>query len=239
MFGRDPFSVFNDDPFFRQHNESMRMMRENFFGADPFATRHQNQLALRGPQERPRDHHHHDRHRRQQQQNQNHQALALANPMEDMFSHMNSMFANTNSMFGNMHQQFNSMANDPNSHSYSSSSFMSYSSNGNDPPQIYQANKSTRRAPGGVEETKRSVRDSDSGVDKIAIEQKLGERGHRYERKRNVRDGETEEHREFFNMDEEDATTFDRDWQRHTQSHRALGYDDRHRRRRHRNNGKK
>lgn len=39
---------------------------------------------------------------------------------------------------------------DSNSHSFSSSSVMTYSKVGNEPPKVFQASSSTRRAPGGV-----------------------------------------------------------------------------------------
>ena len=42
------------------------------------------------------------------------------------------------------------MANDPNTYSYSSSSVMSYSSDGRGEPKYFQATKSTKKAPGGV-----------------------------------------------------------------------------------------
>ena len=42
------------------------------------------------------------------------------------------------------------MANDPNTFSYSSSSVMSYSSDGRGEPKYFQASKSTKKAPGGV-----------------------------------------------------------------------------------------
>ena len=42
------------------------------------------------------------------------------------------------------------MANDPNTYSFSSSSVMSYSSDGQGQPKYFQATKSTKKAPGGV-----------------------------------------------------------------------------------------
>ena len=42
------------------------------------------------------------------------------------------------------------MANDPNTYSFSSSSVMSYSSDGHGQPKYFQATKSTKKAPGGV-----------------------------------------------------------------------------------------
>lgn len=42
------------------------------------------------------------------------------------------------------------MVNDPNCHSYSSSSVVSYSMGEDGSPKVYQASSSTRTAPGGV-----------------------------------------------------------------------------------------
>ena len=42
------------------------------------------------------------------------------------------------------------MANNPNTYSFSSSSVMSYSNDGLGEPKVFQATKSTKRAPGGV-----------------------------------------------------------------------------------------
>ena len=42
------------------------------------------------------------------------------------------------------------MGNDPNSFSYSSSSVMTYSNNGNGEPTYYHATSSERKGPGGV-----------------------------------------------------------------------------------------
>ena len=42
------------------------------------------------------------------------------------------------------------MASNPNAYSYSSSSVMSYSNDGRGEPKVFQATKSTKRAPGGV-----------------------------------------------------------------------------------------
>lgn len=42
------------------------------------------------------------------------------------------------------------MASNPNTYSYSTSSVMSYSNDGRGEPKVFQATKSTKRAPGGV-----------------------------------------------------------------------------------------
>eukprot|EP00112_Aurelia_sp_Birch-Aquarium-sp1_P011339 Seg2385.2 transcript_id=Seg2385.2/GoldUCD/mRNA.D3Y31 product="Myeloid leukemia factor 1" protein_id=Seg2385.2/GoldUCD/D3Y31 len=207
MFGRGfgaPFhSSFDDDPFFRDHRSAMNNMMRNF--GDPFGMG--NHPALEAPHElRGRD---------QQRQRPRDDMLM---PHMDMFSHMNSMF-------GNMHRNFETMGNDPNSFSYSSSSVMSYSNDGSGEPQYFHATSSQRQAPGGIKETKKSVRDSRAGIDKMAIGQHIGERGHEYQRSRNTRTGEEDETRNFMNMDEDEAPQFDRQWRDATrQHHNALGF---------------
>lgn len=51
-------------------------------------------------------------------------------------------------------------------------------------------------------ETRRTERDSESGVDKIAVGHHIRERGHVIERKRNNRTGEMNENKDYINIDE-------------------------------------
>ena len=51
---------------------------------------------------------------------------------------------------------------------------MSYSNDGRNPPKYYEASSSTKQGPGGVKETQKSVRDSESGVHKMAIGHHVG-----------------------------------------------------------------
>lgn len=68
--------------------------------------------------------------------------------------------------------------------------------------QVYQASSTTRTAPGGVKEVKKSVSDSRSGVKKLAVGHHIGERAHYVEREQNFRSGEQEERQEFINLEE-------------------------------------
>jgi len=67
-------------------------------------------------------------------------------------------------------------------------------------PQVYQATSSTRTAPGGIKETKKTVSDSRSGTRKMAIGHHIGERAHIVERKQNLQTGQREEHVELVNL---------------------------------------
>ncbi|XP_036760001.2 myeloid leukemia factor 1 isoform X5 [Manis pentadactyla] len=102
---------------------------------------------------------------------------------------------------------------DPNGHSFSSSSVMTYSKVGDEPPKVFQASTQTRRAPGGIKETRRALRDSDSGLEKMAIGHHLHDRAHVVKKSKNKKTGDEEVNQEFINMNECDAHAFDDEWQ--------------------------
>lgn len=68
--------------------------------------------------------------------------------------------------------------------------------------QVYRSSSSTRSAPGGIRETKKSVCDSRTGLKKMAIGRHIGERSHVKEKERNMYSGEVEENEEYVNLDE-------------------------------------
>ncbi|XP_060863665.1 myeloid leukemia factor isoform X1 [Metopolophium dirhodum] len=140
------------------------------------------------------------------------------------------MFGNFGSMMGmnNMNNPMNMMisGNHPGqSFSSSSSTFMSYSSNGpNGQPQVYKASTSTRTGPGGVKETKKAVSDSRTGVKKLAIGHHIGDRAHIVERQQNLYSGDQEENQEYINLDDDEAEEFNNEWRKKAQninSHRS------------------
>ncbi|EFN76834.1 Myeloid leukemia factor [Harpegnathos saltator] len=103
-----------------------------------------------------------------------------------------------------------------NSHSFMRQSVVSMSSGPDGRPEIYEETMSTTTAPGGVRETKKTVRDSRTGTKKMAIGHHIGDRAHILEREHNMRSGESEERQEFINLDEDDADNFNREWQTRT-----------------------
>ncbi|XP_071577937.1 myeloid leukemia factor isoform X1 [Temnothorax nylanderi] len=112
---------------------------------------------------------------------------------------------------------FNNMAtSNGNCHSFMSQSVMTMSSGPDGRPQVYQETMSTTTAPGGIKETKKTVSDSRTGTRKMAIGHHIGERAHILERERNLRNGDEEERQEFINLDEEEAESFNREWQSRT-----------------------
>ncbi|XP_056354418.1 myeloid leukemia factor 1 isoform X1 [Oenanthe melanoleuca] len=221
-FGR----CFEDDPFFRDpfaaHHEHMRQMMRSFsepFGRDPF-------LSLPEGRERPRAE------GRAQQGSQ----VALRGPgratsfslmpfagfgrgqdvdFGDPFSAMDRMMSNMRNSMLEMHRKFDDLSMQPNGgHSFSSSSMMSYSKVGDEPPKIFQASAQTRMAPGGIKETRRALKDSESGVEKIAIGHHIQDRAHVVKKSRNSKTGDEEMNQEFINLDESEADTFDEEWQK-------------------------
>ncbi|KAG0428997.1 hypothetical protein HPB47_024064 [Ixodes persulcatus] len=109
------------------------------------------------------------------------------------------------------------LSQDPSCHSFSSSSVMTVTTDGQGRPQVYQASQSTRTAPGGVKETRRSLQDSRSGVQELTIGHHLDERAHIVGRKRNQRTGHEDHNVQFINLDEEEAETFNHEWQQRAQ----------------------
>ena len=133
------------------------------------------------------------------------------------------------------------MSGDPNGQSYSYSSVMSYSNvGGSGEPKYFEATSSTRQGPGGVKETRKTVRDSESGMNKMAIGHHINDRGHVVERSMNRRTNERDEHQNFINMDESDAGRFNEEWSRATTNFRnnqgMRGIDNGRHRRHHRDN---
>ncbi|KAI9515365.1 hypothetical protein NQZ68_026098 [Dissostichus eleginoides] len=121
----------------------------------------------------------------------------------DMFGMMGDMMGNVERMSGSSNCQ-----------TYSSSTMISYSSSDAGPPEVYQQTSATRTGPGGIRETRQSMRDSESGLERLAIGHHIGERGHVMERSRNRRTGDREDRNDFINLDETDAGAFDEEWRR-------------------------
>ncbi|KAJ3591399.1 hypothetical protein NHX12_009344 [Muraenolepis orangiensis] len=207
-FDEDPFFSSTRDPF-QAHNERVRQMMRSFsdpFGGAPFMPtsimdgRDRRRVAPAHPVT----------------------SLALRDEPRDMdasrnpFSTLDNMMLNMRSRMDDMHKNFDNLstdANTPNSHSFSSSSVTTYSKVGNEPPKVFQASSQTRRAPGGITETRQALRDSESGLEKMAIGHHIQDRGHVVEKKHNNKTGEKELNQDFQNMDESEAQSFDEEWQ--------------------------
>ncbi|KAM9812338.1 myeloid leukemia factor 1-like isoform X2 [Syngnathus typhle] len=207
------FGDLTDDPFFsdpfRAHQENARQIMRSF--SEPFGGHYMQSImdcrmgsheaeetpALRGE--------HRD---------------TATNP----FNMFDSMMTNVRSRMDGMFRNFENMSTDPNAHSFSSSSVMTYSKVGNEPPKVFHASSSTRQAPGGVKETVKAVRDSESGLEKMAIGHHIKDRGHVVEKKRNKKTGDKEFLQDFHNLDESEAKSFDEEWQKEFSKFRPWAY---------------
>ncbi|XP_053176946.1 myeloid leukemia factor 1 [Scomber japonicus] len=206
---------FDEDPFFsdpfRAHNDHMRHMMRSF--SEPFgwpvmpsltdgrsmAGQPSSSQALSG------------QHRDMSRSLLPFGSMDSTDLMRNPFGMVDNMMANMRNRMQEMHRNIDNTAS--NSHSFSSSSVMTYSKVGNEPPKVFQASSSTRRAPGGIKETRRAVRDSESGLEQMSIGHHIQDRGHVVEKKLNKKTGEKELMQDFQNMDESEAQNFDEEWQ--------------------------
>ncbi|XP_077466790.1 myeloid leukemia factor 1 isoform X1 [Stigmatopora argus] len=130
------------------------------------------------------------------------------------FGMFDNFVTNMRGRMDGMHKNLETMGTDANTHTFSSSSVMTYSKVGNDPPKVFQASSSTRRGPGGVKETMRALKDSESGMEKMSIGHHIQDRGHVVEKKMNKKTGDKEFIQDFQNIDESEAQSFDEEWQK-------------------------
>uniref|UniRef100_A0A8C4Q6Z1 Myeloid leukemia factor 2 n=1 Tax=Eptatretus burgeri TaxID=7764 RepID=A0A8C4Q6Z1_EPTBU len=230
-----------DDPFFtdpfRAHQENMRRMLGSFsdiFSHDPMLQlgaagrdmRHpgvaETQLALR------------DNARGQAPglSLSPYGAFGMGGGMLSPFGMMGGMFSGMQGMMQNLHGNYDAlpqMSHNPNVHTFSSSHVFSYSNTGSGNPHVYEASSQTRSAPGGVRETRRQCRDSETGIEQMAIGHHIHDRAHVLERSRNRRTGSAEQHSELVNLDEDEAVAFDDEWRKCTGQRTSPGNRIRHR----------
>uniref|UniRef100_A0AC11AN94 Myeloid leukemia factor 1 n=1 Tax=Ovis aries TaxID=9940 RepID=A0AC11AN94_SHEEP len=64
-----------------------------------------------------------------------------------------------------------------------------------------------------IKETRKALRDSDSGLEKMAVGHHLHDRAHVIKKSKNNKTGDEEVNQEFINMNECDAHAFDDEWQ--------------------------
>lgn len=208
MFGR---SFFDDDPFFADHRNAMNSMMRGFgapfSGPGGFDAIDDGRGRERHPQEHRRNENHHRRNDRQ---------MMPMDPFEQMNRQMNSMMRNFGQGMMDMRMPNMEGAGSGNAHSFSHSSVYTYSSDGQGLPKVFQAATEERRGPGGVRETKKAVKDSQSGMQKMAVGHHLGDRGHVIERSHNLHSGEREEKQDFIGLSENDGAAFNDEWTRAT-----------------------
>ncbi|NXA11781.1 MLF1 factor, partial [Sapayoa aenigma] len=197
-----PCHVFSRDPF-AAHHEHMRQMMRSFsepFGRDPLP-------RLRDGADRPAE-------RRSRQDSRLVPRGSGRVNFGDPFSAMDRMMSNMRNSMLEMHRQFDDLSMHPEGHTFSSSSMMTYSKVGDEPPKVFQASAQTRTAPGGVKETRRALKDSESGLEKMAIGHHIQDRAHVIKKSKNFKTGDEEMNQEFINLDENEAQSFDEEWQK-------------------------
>uniref|UniRef100_A0A8C7ZLB2 Myeloid leukemia factor 1 n=1 Tax=Oryzias sinensis TaxID=183150 RepID=A0A8C7ZLB2_9TELE len=119
----------------------------------------------------------------------------------------------TSSSLALRNEHRDNLSTDSNTHAFSSSSVMTYSKVGDEPPKVFKATSSTRQAPGGIKETLRALKDSDSGLEQMSVGHYIQDRGHVVEKKFNKKTGQKEFNQDFQNLDESEAQCFDEEWQ--------------------------
>ncbi|XP_033615581.1 myeloid leukemia factor 1 [Fukomys damarensis] len=90
---------------------------------------------------------------------------------------------------------------------------MTYSKIGDEAPKVFQASSETHRAPAGIKETRKAVRDSDCGLEKMAVGHHIHDHAHVTKKSKNKKTGAEEFSQEFINMSESDAHAFEDEWQ--------------------------
>lgn len=139
------------------------------------------------------------------------------------FQAVDRMMLNMRNSMQELQRNFGQLSMDPNGHSFTSSSVMTYSKVGDEPPKVFQASTQIRQAPGGVKETRKALRDSDSGLEKMAVGHHLHDRAHVIKKLKNKKTGDEEVNQEFINMNESDAHAFDDEWQNEILKYKSGG----------------
>lgn len=195
MFLMDPFAL---------HRQHMRRMFSGNFGMSPFLSLTDGSVPGLARSAPPRD--------MQAGALSPYGMMGMGGGFMDMFGLMNDLMGG-----GGMEQ----LSNGSNCQTFSSSTVISYSNMlGSGTPKVYQETSQTCTAPGGICETRRTMRDSDSGMEQMSIGHHIGERAHIMQRSHNRRTGDREERQEFINMDENDYGGFNDEWHRGTSRYR-------------------
>ncbi|XP_026221966.1 myeloid leukemia factor 1 isoform X1 [Anabas testudineus] len=221
----------DEDPFFSDpfhaHREHMRQMMRSF--SEPFGG--PSVPSIMDGRSRGRDLAQHpsssvalrNEHRDMSQSLLPFGSFEATDVTRNPFGMFDNMMSSMRSRMEEMHRNFGNSPTDSNTHSFSSSSVMTYSKVGNEPPKVFQATSSTRQAPGGIKETRRAIKDSESGLEKMSIGHHIQDRGHVVEKKYNKKTGEKEFVQDFENMDESEAQFFDDEWQQKVSKFQSPG----------------
>ncbi|KAG3288976.1 MLF2, partial [Ictidomys tridecemlineatus] len=180
MFLIDPFAI---------HRQHMSRMLSGGFGYSPFLSITDGNMPGTRPASR----------RMQPGAVYPFGMLGMSGGFMDMFGMMNDMIGNMEHMTAGGNCQ-----------TFSSSTVISYSNTGDGAPKVYQETSEMRSAPGGIRQIRRTVRDSDSGLEQMSIG------AHILQPSRNHRTGDQEEQQDYINLDESEAAAFGDEWRRET-----------------------
>ncbi|XP_054159795.1 myeloid leukemia factor 2-like [Oppia nitens] len=151
-------------------------------------------------------------------------ALPMVGPMVDPMSQLMSRSA---SLFPSSSMSISHHMTPENSYSYSSS-MVSMSTDFTGRPQVYESTHSSHSGPGGLRETRSTVRDSRSGLQKMSIGHHIADRGHVMERSRNHYTGEQEDNNEYINIEEEEADEFNSEFRQRMNVYGSGGHGGHH-----------
>lgn len=153
-------------------------------------------------------------------------------PLSAMMSHggfMNPMSMMMMNPFQSMQQAMMMAQNGSNNggFTYCSSSVTTYTTDEHGRPQVYQRSNEVKQGPGGLKETKSSLRDSRTGQQALEIGHHLKDKAHIKKKSKNVYTGEEEQTEDLVNIDESEAEAFEQNWMqqaRNISSYGQLGY---------------
>jgi len=105
-----------------------------------------------------------------------------------------------------------------------SSSVVTMTSDGRGQPLVYEETSSSTIAPGGVRETKRTVRDSWTGRQEMQVGHHIQDKAHLVKKSRNAYTGQLEEEEDFVNVEEDEVDRFEQEWQQRARGGRTARY---------------
>ncbi|XP_069752855.1 myeloid leukemia factor 1 isoform X1 [Narcine bancroftii] len=199
MFGELEEDPFFSDPF-RAHQENLHRLMSNF----PVQLDQDLLVNFTGgkipTQTYPR----------QQHSKETGKLSEMAGSSMDPF---NKMMEQMRKEMFEMQQDIKNASHNSNNHTLNTSTVMSYAKVGNEPPKVFQASNYVHRVPNGIKETRRALKDSESGIEKLSIGHHIKDRAHVIQKIRNQKTGDEEVDQEFVNLNEDDAQMFDHEWQ--------------------------
>ncbi|XP_023238441.1 myeloid leukemia factor 1-like [Centruroides sculpturatus] len=97
-------------------------------------------------------------------------------------------------------------------HTFTTSSVMTYQKKGNEEPETYQASVSNYEGSLGAGQSRKCVRDSRTGTEKMSVGYRLGEKARVLEKRKDRRTGKIEEDQQLINIDESEVEDFQAEW---------------------------